>query len=96
MASSSVGKPAIRSAPKTRSGRSRRRLASEADHVVAQVPALHPLEHEVVARLDRQVQVRQQPRLVGHQLAQVGVDRGRVERGQPQPPQLGHLGQEAP
>ena len=33
--------------------------ASQADRLVPQMPALHPLEHKVVARLDRQVQVRQ-------------------------------------
>jgi drug/metabolite transporter (DMT)-like permease len=44
-------------------GPQRARLA-EADRVVAQVPPLHPLQDQVVAVLQRQVQMRHQARLV--------------------------------
>jgi hypothetical protein len=39
------------------------RLVAEADGVVAQVPPLHPLEDQVVARLQAEVQMRHQARL---------------------------------
>ena len=65
MSSVSVGKPAIRSAPNTMSGRSRRTSAQNADRVGAQVPPLHALQDHVVAGLQRQMQMRHQPRLLG-------------------------------
>ena len=63
IASVSVGKPAMRSAPKTMSGRRRAHLGAEADRVGAQMAALHALQDEVVAGLQREVQMRHQPRL---------------------------------
>ena len=92
IASSSVGKPAIRSAPNARSGRSRRSRARELDHVGAPVPPLHALEDQIIAGLHGEMQMRHQPRLLGDEPSRVGVDRGRVERREPQPPQLRHLG----
>ena len=38
-------------------------ILAEIDHIVARMPALHALQDHVVARLQRQVQVRHQPRL---------------------------------
>ena len=61
MASVSVGKPAMMSAPNTMSGRSRRTCVAERDRVGAQMPALHALEDQVVAGLQRQMQMRHQP-----------------------------------
>ena len=40
------------------------------DRIGAAVAALHPLEDQVVARLQRQMEMRQQPRLAGDQLEQ--------------------------
>ena len=64
IASSSVGKPAMRSAPKTMSGRSAADLGDERERVGAQMPALHALQDHVVARLQRQMQMRHQPLLL--------------------------------
>ena len=89
IASVSVGKPAIRSAPNAMSGRSPAKGA-QADHVGAPVAALHALQDQVVARLDAEVQMRHQARLVGDQIDQIGVDLGRIDRGQAQARQLGH------
>jgi hypothetical protein len=62
-----------------------------ADRVGAAVPSLHALEDQVVAGLQRQMEMRHQPRLAGDQLEQRLVDLDAVERGQAQPlePRLG-------
>jgi hypothetical protein len=46
------------------SGRRRRASSQKRDGVVAQVTALHPLQDQVVAMLQRQVQMRHQARFV--------------------------------
>ena len=69
IASVSVGKPAIRSAPNTMSGRSRRASSQKRDRIGARMPALHALEDHVVAGLQRQMQVRHQARLLGDRRA---------------------------
>ena len=69
IASSSVGKPAIRSAPKHEVGAQRRRRRGEPDDVGPPMPPLHALEHQVVAGLHGEVEMRHQPRLLGHQVA---------------------------
>ncbi len=84
-ASVSVGKPAIRSAPMAMPGRSARARGDDRQRVGAQMPPLHALEDQVRPRLQRQMQMRHQPRLLRDQPPQIVVDRGRVERGQPQP-----------
>ena len=65
------------------------RLA-EGDGVVTQVPALHPLQDQVVSRLQRQVQVRHQPRLAGDRLDQQRVRLDGVDGREPQPRQVRH------
>ncbi len=65
-------------------------------HVGAQMPPLHALQDEIAAGLDRQMQMRHQPRLVLDQPPQIVVDRRRIERGQPQPRQLRHQRQQPP
>ncbi len=77
IASVSVGKPAIRSAPNTISGRSRRTCVAERDRIGAQMPPLHALEDEIVAGLQRQMQMRHQPL--------VAARRHRADRGRPRP-----------
>ena len=61
----------------------------------AAVTPLHPLEHPVVAGLQRQVKMRLEAGFLGEQREQPVVDLDRVERGQPQPRQLGHQRQHA-
>ncbi len=57
------------------------------------VAALHALQDQIVAGLQRQVQMRHQPVFGGNQAPEVLVDFTRVERGQPQAAQLGDGGQ---
>ena len=82
------------SAPKTTSGRARPHRLAEGDGVVAQVAALHPLQDQVVAGLQRQVQVRHQPRLAGDRLDQPRVGLDLVDRREPQPRQVRHAGED--
>ena len=95
-ASVSVGKPAIRSAPIAMPGPQRPRPRDRRRRIGAQMPALHALQDQVAARLQRQVQMRHQPRLLADQPPEVVVDRRRIERGQPQPRQLRHQRQQPP
>ena len=90
IASVSVGKPAMMSPPNATSGRSRRTSVAEGDGVGARVAALHALEDHVVAGLQRQMQMRHQPRVVGERIEQIGVGLDRVDRGQPQALELRH------
>ena len=64
------------------------------DRLGAAVAALHPLEDQVVAGLQRQMEMRQQPRLAGDQLHQRLVDLDAVERGQAQALELRQVGQQ--
>ncbi len=48
-------------------------LFAERNRVRARVPALHPLENEIVAGLQRQVQMRHQARLVGDRIEEIGI-----------------------
>ena len=57
----------------------------------ARMPALHALEDEVVARLQRQMQMRHQPLFLGERVEQIAVGLDRIDRGQPQPLQLRHV-----
>ncbi len=70
MASVSVGKPAMRSAPNTSPAAAARGRA-EIDRVGAIVAALHALENEVVARLQGQMQMRHQPRSLRNGVEQI-------------------------
>ena len=60
--SSSVGKPAMTSAWTATPGDGRACPLDDPGIVGGQVPAAHASQHAVVARLERQVQVRQRPR----------------------------------
>ena len=59
-------------------------LGAEGDGVGAGVAALHALEDHVVARLERQMQMRHQPRLFGDEPQQRWIGLDRIERGDPQ------------
>ena len=63
ISSVSVGKPAIRSAPKARSGRRRRRSSQNRNRFGARMAPLHALQDQVVAMLQRQVEMRLKTRL---------------------------------
>ena len=66
-------------------------ILAEADRLVAQMPALHALQDHVVAGLQRQMQMRHQPRLGGDGVEQIVVGLDRIDRGQPQALHVGHL-----
>ena len=96
IASSSVGKPAIRSAPKAISGRRRRKFGAEGDAVGAAVAALHPLQDQVVARLQRQMQIGREPFLLGEGREQIGVGLDAIDRGQAKARQVRQFAQQPP
>ena len=84
----------MRSAPKATSGRSRRTSPQKRDGIGAQMPALHALQDQIVAGLQRQVQMRHQARFLGDGVHQVGVGLDLVDGGKPQARQLGHVAQD--
>ncbi len=65
------------------------------NRVGAGMPPLHPLEHHVVAGLERQVDVRHDPRLARDKIEQPVVDLDRIERRQPQPLELRDMAQDS-
>jgi hypothetical protein len=71
------------------------RLPAEGDGVVAQVAALHPLQDQVVAMLQRQVQMRHQARLGRDGEHQVVVGLDRVDGADPKARQVRHQPQDA-
>ena len=85
----------MRSAPIVDVGPRRLQPLDDGDRVGAAVAALHPLEDHVVARLERQMEMRHQARLAGDQLEQGLVDLDAVERGQAQALQARHGGEDA-
>ena len=66
-------------------------LRAERDGVGAKMPALHALEDHVVAGLQRQMQMRHQPRLGRKRIEQVVVGFDGIDRGEPQACKLGHV-----
>ena len=66
------------------------------DGLGSAVPPLHPLQDQIVAGLQRQMQMRHQPRLLAEQPPELVVDLARIERGQPQARQLGHCREQPP
>ena len=61
---------------------------AERDGVSARMPPLHALEDEIVAGLQRQMQMRHQPRLVGQGIEQIAIGLDRIDRRQPQTREL--------
>src|SRR5215471_17730959 len=55
-------------------------LMAESDRIAARMTALHALENDIVARLQRQVKMRHQPRLACESIQQVDVGLDRVDR----------------
>ena len=80
----------MRSAPNTSSGRKAPQAPRDLDHVSAPMTPSHPLEHEIVPGLHREMQMRHEARLVGDEVAEIAIDRRRIERGEPQATQLRH------
>ena len=83
------GNPAIRSAPIVASGRALRDRVDRRDRLRAAMAPLHPLQDQIVAGLQRQMEMRHQPRLAGDQFHQRIVDLDAVEARQAQPPERG-------
>ena len=89
-ASVSVGKPAIRSAPKAMPGRSARARAIAASASARVWRRFMRLRIMSSPACSGEMQMRHQPRLLGEQAPQVVVDRGRIDGGQPQARQFRH------
>ena len=68
---------------------------NQRDRLRAVVAALHPREDHVVAGLQREMEMRQHPRLMRDQVEQPVVDLDAVERGQAQALQPGHIPEDA-
>jgi len=58
--------------------------------MIARVPPLHPLEREIVAGLQRQMQMRHQPRLVRDRIKQRLVGLDGIDGRQPKPVEFGY------
>ena len=71
------------------------RLLAERNCIATRVPPLHALENEIVAGLQRQMEVRHQPRLVGKRIKQIEVGFDRIDRRQPQTVQVRHIPENA-
>ena len=69
-------------------GAPRAQFRAECDRVFARMAALHALQNHVVARLQRQVNVRHHPLLARDHVHQFGVSLDRVDGRQPQALQL--------
>ena len=55
-------------------------LRAELDRVVSRMPPLHPLQDQIIARLQRQMQMRHQPFVVRDHVEQIGVGFDRIDR----------------
>jgi hypothetical protein len=66
---------------------------AEGGCIGARMPALHALEDHVVARLQGKMQMRHQAWLVRKGIDQVIVDLSGIDRGEPQPRETGHCGE---
>src|SRR5215472_13982553 len=64
---------------------------AEGDGIGAQMPALHALQDEIVARLQREMQMRHQPRVAGERIEEVADGLDRVDRRESQPRELRHV-----
>ncbi len=71
-------------------------LVAEADGVGAAVPALHALQDHVVARLQREMQMRHQPLLLGDGAHQLRVGLDGIDRGEAEARKLRHVLQDLP
>ena len=81
----------MRSAPKAMPGREPAQPLAERNRIGARMPPLHPLEDEVVACLQRKMQMRHDPLFRGDEFDEAGIDLDAVERGQAQPFERAHL-----
>ena len=70
--------------------------ACRGDRLGAAVAPLHALQDQIVARLQRQMQMRHQPGLVAERVPEIAVDLARIERRKPQTRQLGKNGEQLP
>ena len=79
------------SAPSAMSGRSRRTCAQNSMDICARMPPLHPLQNQVVAGLQRQMQMRHQAFIVADDVEQIAIGFDRVDRRNPQTLQFRHM-----
>ena len=67
---------------------------TEPDRIVAAVPALHALEDQVVAGLQREVEMRHQPVLAGNRLPESRVGLDGIDGGQAQAREIRHVAED--
>ncbi len=65
-------------------------LVAECNNIGPQVPPLHTLEHHVVTRLQADMQVRHQSRLLGDEAIELVIHFNRIDRTQAQAFEFGH------
>ena len=96
MASVSVGKPAMRSAPKTMSGRAARSSAQKRTASARLWRRFIRFRIMSSPGLQREMQMRHQPRLAGDGIEEFGIGLDAIDRGEPQPRKAGRRAQEWP
>ena len=69
---------------------------AECDCVRPRMPALHALEDEVIACLQRQMQMRHQPRVLSESIDERAVGLDRIDRRQAEPVEFGHVLEDLP
>ncbi len=94
MSSVSVGKSGNDVGAESDIGPQGAHALAEVDGILTRMPPLHALENEIVAGLQRQMQMRHQPRLVGQRVEQIVVGFDRVDRREPQSRKLRHFAQD--
>jgi hypothetical protein len=82
IASSSVGNPAMMSAPIAMSGRCSLHPGNNLDRLFARMAALHALEDQVIARLQAQMHMRHDAGFASYEVEQTLVDFDPVDRRQ--------------
>ena len=55
-------------------------LGAELDRILARMPALHPLQNEIITGLQRQMQMRHQPFIVRNDVEQIAVGLDGIDR----------------
>ena len=68
------------SAPSAISGRSRRTCAQNSIASALRMPPLHPLQDQIVAGLQRQMQMRHQALVAGDHIEQIAIDLDLIDR----------------
>ncbi len=58
-------------------------LRAKLNRIGSRMPPLHPLQNEIVAGLQRQMQMRHQPFVIRDDVEQIAIHLDRIDRGNP-------------